>query len=115
MQITLKDILDAVEYRISGGSDFLWQCFGTNARFLGFANPSGEEYGDIVFDTKTQEVYNIVAYPTDTAHGVEWINPKFKEAYFNEAETKNVTDIERLKLLSASEILQVLRDVSANN
>ena len=61
--ITLKDFMEITDYRITEGSDFGWDCYGHNCYMLDSWN--GEQDGHsftIIFDTKTQEVYEVQAH-----------------------------------------------------
>ena len=51
--ITLKEWMEIVDYRITEGSGYQWQCYGPNAYCLDSWN--GEQDGhslSIIFDTK---------------------------------------------------------------
>lgn len=54
--ITIPEFLEIVNYRITGGSEYGWQCFGSNARWLD-CEVEGEYSASIVFDSQTQQVY----------------------------------------------------------
>lgn len=61
--ITLKEWMEVVDYRITEGSNYLWDCYGPNAYSLDSWN--GEQEGhsfSIIFDTKTQVVYEVQAH-----------------------------------------------------
>ena len=61
--IMIKQFMETVNYRITEGSDYGWQCYGHNAYMLDSWN--GEQDGHsltIIFDTKTQEVYEVQAH-----------------------------------------------------
>jgi hypothetical protein len=61
--ITLKQFLEAGQYRVTEGSDFHWQCFGPNAYMLDVQ--IGEWDGNsasVIFDRVTQEVYQVSCY-----------------------------------------------------
>ena len=87
--ITLKDFLPAVHYRITEGSDFGWICYGPNAFALDSwdGDPDGVA-SSVIFDTKTQEVYEVqlVDYSQNKAWRV--INPDFIPAYNNECNSR---------------------------
>lgn len=56
--ITLKDFMEVTEYRITEGSDYGWNCYGDNAYSLSAWNGDYEGWSmNIVFDTRTQTVY----------------------------------------------------------
>lgn len=56
--ITLKEWMEITEYRITEGSDYGWNCYGDNAYSLSAWNGDYEGWSmNIVFDTRTQTVY----------------------------------------------------------
>lgn len=61
--ITLKQFLEAGNYRITEGSEFGWQCFGSNAYILDVQAGSADTNGaTVIFDRITQEVYQLTCY-----------------------------------------------------
>ena len=40
---TVEDFVKAVDYKITGGSEYQWDCFGDNARYLDCCD---SEYAD---------------------------------------------------------------------
>jgi hypothetical protein len=87
--ITTEEFLNAVSYRISGGSEFQWGCFGHNARYL------DSEFRDrysasIVFDTETQVVYEATVCDQVTNRAYRWTNPEFRAAYEAESRSRTV-------------------------
>ena len=88
--VTLKEFMEAVGYRITEGSTYGWNCFGPNAYALDSWN--GEQDGhssSIVFDTKTQEVYQVTAYDYTRERAYRLINPVYKEAHDDEGTDRN--------------------------
>ncbi len=89
--ITVRDFNEAVNHRITEGSEYLWQCYGPNAYRLDSWN--GDQDGhtvSIVFDTVTQTVYEASAYDYQNNRAYRLINPDFKQAYYDEATDKSV-------------------------
>ena len=92
--ITLKDFMEIVNYRITEGSDYQWQCFGYNPYRLDSWN--GDQDGhtvSIVFDTKTQEVYQVEAFDYANQRAYRMTNPEYKEAFDAECEDRDVLDL----------------------
>lgn len=89
--ITIKDFMECVDYRITEGSDYLWQCFGPNAHSLDCWNGdhSGFSVG-IVFDTKTTTVYKFEAHDYSKQNSYRWIHPDWKEIHDKESKNKGV-------------------------
>lgn len=84
--ITIKDFMQAVNYRITEGSQYCWRCYGGNAYQLDSWNGdhNGHNVG-IVFDTTTQVVYemNVCDYSNNRAY--RWINPDYLATFLKES------------------------------
>jgi len=92
--ITLKDFMEIVDYRITEGSDYQWACFGPTAYRLDSWN--GDQDGhtvSILFDTHSQEVYQVEAFDYRNERAYRMTNPKYKELFKEECEHRDVTDI----------------------
>ena len=69
----MKEWMELVDYRITEGSDYGWQCYGPNAYTLdswnGVHGKGGYSFS-IVFSTKTQKVYEVTVcdYTNDRAY-----------------------------------------------
>ena len=85
--------MELVDYKITEGDTYGWQCYGPNAYQLnswnGFHVVGGYNFS-IVFSTKSQKVYEVSMcdYTNDRAYRM--INPKFQEKHRKEAESRNV-------------------------
>jgi hypothetical protein len=89
--ITVKEFMEICDYKITEGSDYMWQCYGPDAYRLDSWN--GEHDGhsvSIVFDTKTQEVYEASAYDYRLNRAYRLINPDYKFAHDDEASGRGV-------------------------
>lgn len=92
--ITLKDFMEAVDYRITEGSAYGWQCFGPNAYCLDSWN--GEQDGhtiSIIFDTRDQTVYQVMAYDYAHDRAYRMTNPDFKSDFDRECEDRDILDM----------------------
>jgi len=91
--ITLKEWMELVDYKITEGSDYGWDCYGPNSFTLdswnGVHGKGGYSFS-IVFSTKSQKIYEVSMcdYTNDRAYRM--INPKFQEKHRKEAETRGV-------------------------
>jgi hypothetical protein len=91
--ITMKEWMELVDYKITEGGDYGWQCYGPNAYTLdswnGVHGVGGYSFS-IVFSTKTQKVYEVSMcdYTNDRAYRM--INPSKIEKHRKEAESKSV-------------------------
>jgi hypothetical protein len=78
----VKDWMELVNYRITEGSDYGWQCYGPNVYCLDSWN--GDQDGSsfsIIFDTKTQVVYEVQAHDYKHHRAYRMINKDFEAAY----------------------------------
>jgi hypothetical protein len=88
--ITLKEWMEVVNYRITEGGNYGWDCYGSDAYTLDSWN--GEQAGhslSIVFDQKSQEVYEVQIHDYRNNRAYRMINPAYKEAFEEEAKSKN--------------------------
>ena len=79
--ITLKQWMEVVGYRITEGSEYGWNCYGTKPYMLDSWN--GEQDGHsltIIFDTETQMVYEVQAHDYVNNRAYRMINPLYKDA-----------------------------------
>jgi hypothetical protein len=88
----LQQVNEAMDHRITGGSEYQWNCF-PNARFLDYE--SDFAHVSVIYSTVTQEVYQAeVAIKSDTmpedVRPYRWLNPEFKEAFFDECKERKV-------------------------
>jgi hypothetical protein len=81
--ITLKEFIEAIDYKITEGSEYTWNCFGDNARYLDAHGPElNEDYSiSAVFDCKDQTVYTVEAWDYRNGREYRWINPEYQKAY----------------------------------
>lgn len=92
--ITLKQWMETCNYRITEGSEYGWQCFGHDAYRLDSWNGDQEGHTiSIVFDTKTQEVYEVEAFDYNRERAYRMINPDFKAAFDAEVEDREILDM----------------------
>ena len=91
--ITLKQWLEVCNYRITEGSEYQWNCFGPTAYRLDSWN--GDHDGHtvtILFDTATQEVYQVEAFDYKRERAYRMTNPEYLEAFKAECEQRSVID-----------------------
>ncbi len=89
--ITLKEWMELVDYRITEGSDYGWDCYGHNAHMLDSWN--GDQNGHsftVIFDTKTQVVYEVQAHDYVHNRAYRLINPEFKPNHDKEAVHRDI-------------------------
>lgn len=118
--ITLKQWMEIVNYRVTEGSDYGWQCFGPNVHRLDAWN--GEQDGhshSIVFDTKTQEVYETSVYDYRNSRAYRLINPAWAKKHKKEAKRRDVDyknawdDVDYIDLDVDEDFLEKARAIEA--
>lgn len=93
--ITLKDFFEVVDYRITEGSDYGWDCYGYSAYCLDSWNGDQDGHSlSVIFDTKTQVVYEVQAHDYANNRAYRIINPEFKAAHSIEAQSRSVAENE---------------------
>ena len=119
--INLKDFMEAVDYKITEGSESCWQCFGPNAYRLDSWNQEQEGHTiSIVFDTRTQEVYEATVYDYQRNRAYRLINPDFKSAHDAEATDRDVDfnqawdDVNYIDLDTDNDFLEKAAAIVAN-
>ena len=89
--ITLKEWMEIVDYRITEGSDYCWHCYGNDVHMLDSWN--GEQDGfsfTVIFDTKTQVVYEVQAHDYVHDRAYRMINPDFQKKNKKEAKRRDI-------------------------
>lgn len=89
MSAQMEAYIRAIEFKITDGDNFLWKCFGPNARFL--ESLDGDFHVSAVFDTVTRRIYEASISSTYSGDiGYRWIDMDYIEAYKEEAASRNV-------------------------
>lgn len=119
--ITLKDFMETVDYKITEGSDYCWNCFGPNAYRLDSWNQDQDGHSvSILFDTRTHEVYEASAYDYKRNRAYRLINPEFKVAHDQEARDRDVDidqawdDVNYVDLETDEDFLEKARAIVAD-
>jgi hypothetical protein len=88
LMITMKEWMELVDYKITEGSTYCWQCYGPNAYTLdswnGVHGKGGYSFS-IVFSTKTQKVYEVSVCDYTNNRAYRMINPSKVEKHRKEA------------------------------
>jgi len=77
--ITLKQYFETINYRVSEGYNFQWQCYGPNAYGLESVDMRFYSVG-IVFDSGDQTVYQVEAHDHRNGRSYRLNNPLFDDA-----------------------------------
>lgn len=89
--ITLKEWMELCDYRITEGDNYGWHCFGPNAQSLSSWNGNHNGWSmNVVFDTKDQTVYTVEVCDYRLQRAYRMINPGFRQAHDDEAQTHDV-------------------------
>ena len=89
--ITLKEWMELVDYKITEGSDYGWQCYGHDAHMVDSWN--GDQDGHsftVIFDTKNQTVYEVQAHDYVRNRAYRLINPDFISAHDDESNGRGI-------------------------
>jgi hypothetical protein len=93
--ITLKEFFEVTNYRISEGSDYGWECYGSNAYRLDAWNGDQDGHShSIVFDTKTQEIYEVTSYDYRNKRAYRLMNTEFVKKHKKESKRRQVNEKE---------------------
>lgn len=89
--ITLQEFIEAINFRITGGSEYQWKCFGDNARYLDCEGETLNEFSvHAVFDSKDQTIYSVEAWDYINDRAYRWIHPNYIKAYKKSCKKYNV-------------------------
>jgi hypothetical protein len=89
--ITIKEFMEIVDYKITEGSEYCWECYGPSAYRLDSWNQDQEGHTvSMVFDTLTHVVYEANAYDYKKNRAYRLINPDYKFAHDDEASNRDV-------------------------
>jgi len=92
--ITIRDFMETVNYRITEGDSYGWQCFGPDAYSMSYWNGDFDGHSvSMVFDTKTQTVYIMEVCDYQKNRAYRWINPDYRQAHDSEGESRSVKDL----------------------
>lgn len=90
---TLKDFMETVDYRITEGSAYGWNCFGPDAYRLDSWNGDHDGHNvSVVFDTKTQIVYQLEAHDYQNRRSFRWTHPNFVDVHAEEVHDRDIDD-----------------------
>jgi hypothetical protein len=90
----LSEVNNTFQHRITGGSDYGWDCYGSNTWSIDYS--SKYAHGYVIFDTVTQRVYEVNVSPAAGAWGTDepkpyrYIDPDYRVSHDTEAKDRNV-------------------------
>lgn len=87
--MNLHDISEACEYKITGGDEYCWKCYGSYARTLDFESEHG--YVSIIHDSRTQFIFEgTTESKADGMRPYRWVHPDVRDALKEEAVYRGV-------------------------
>jgi hypothetical protein len=88
----MKEWMELVGYRITEGSAYGWQCYGSDAYMLDSWNGDHDGHSfTIIFDTKDQTVYEVQAHDYVHQRAYRMINPDFDKKHRKESKRRDVS------------------------
>jgi hypothetical protein len=87
--------VDAVNYRITSGGEYGWDCFGPNAQIIDADHAAGPSVASasIIFDTITQDVYQATVCDIVANRAYRWTDPDYDQAYQDEVKLRHINDV----------------------
>jgi len=93
--LTLKEFVELIDYKITEGSKYQWDCFGPNAYTLDSWDGDYQGHSfSILFDTQTQVVYQVEAHDYKNNRAYRMMNADFSSAYTAECLHRGVNEKE---------------------
>lgn len=87
--------MELIDYKITEGSKYQWDCFGTNAYTLDSWDGDYQGHSfSILFDTQTQVVYQVEAHDYKHNRAYRMVNADFSAAYTAECLERGVDEKE---------------------
>jgi len=86
--LSLRDFFELIDYHITEGSDYGWQCYGGHAHAI---DSTADNYSlTVIFDRQNQTVYEVTVcdYRNDRAYRM--IHPDYESAHGAEAQERGV-------------------------
>lgn len=91
-EMRIQKMLDIIPPKIIGGEAYVWEIFGTNARYLDF-----EKNVTIVFDEKTGAIYlAMIGNDYDIGHDVLWVNKRYYNDYIKAIASRSGMEVEEI-------------------
>ncbi len=87
--ITLDSYLDLIKYKITEGTDYNWQCYGSSAYILTRWDDRQYEL-NIIFDTVDRTVYQVDFHDYVKDKSYIWINHEFRQSFIDESNSRGL-------------------------
>jgi hypothetical protein len=87
--ITVQAFTEAISFKITGGSEYGWQCFGSDVRYLD-SEQANLYSAHILFGADQFTVFIAEVHDYVNTRSYRWINPEYQTAFDNEAKKRKV-------------------------
>jgi hypothetical protein len=88
--LSLREFLELIDYRITEGSDYGWQCYGGHAHAI---DSTADNYGlTVIFDRQDQTVYEVTVYDYLNDRAYRMIHPDYQAQHCDEAQERGVAE-----------------------
>jgi hypothetical protein len=120
--VTLQQYFELVNYRITEGCDYGWQCYGPKAHMLSAWNGVHGDGGwstNVIFDTDFQTVYEVEICDYTNNRAYRMINPDYKSQHDEESHDRGELgnqawdDVEYIDLDVVEDFLEKARAIIA--
>jgi hypothetical protein len=89
--ITMKEWMEIVDYRITEGCEYCWECYGNKAYQLDSWNGDQDGFSFcIIFDTYDQTVYEVQAHDYTNQRAYRMINEDYAKKMRKESKRRNI-------------------------
>lgn len=86
--ITMREFFELINYRITEGSDYGWQCYGSYVHAI---DCTDNDYSlTVVFDRNIQTVYEVTVHDYQNNRAYRMIHPEYQVAHRVEAAKRGV-------------------------
>lgn len=112
--LTIKDFVQAVGFKLDGGHEYLWRCYGDYAFGLGWTKEDLSASAGIVYDEKTKAVYEMSVWDDNGKAVLRWIRPGFRARHDRESRERGfdpniAVDRTRFKTATPSDCISAVK------
>jgi hypothetical protein len=86
--LTLPEFFELIDHRITGGSEYQWQCYGDHAQTID--SDAANHSLSVIFDRQDQTVYEVTVCDYSNNRAYRIINPDYKDKHDAEASVRGV-------------------------
>jgi hypothetical protein len=116
--ITIKDFMETIDYKVTEGSNYLWDCFGDTVHRFDHWNEMQDGHAiSILFDTRTHTAYQMEAHDYANERSYRWTHPDYIQSYYDECDSKGVArnnaydNVTFVELETAEDMLDKARSI----